>query len=564
VRVATEVLVDYESGVQVWNEAGPGVNRDSLMGELRRNPMIASLTKWTLNTQGGSSGRRGYGVAGLFDRDRYVVPDSIYEQFRVAQDAVENDDVVGGWMDTTEQLAFSDVQFACGDREQQDVWNQIGIGMGLTEAMRRCWRGYSTMSQVYPCVWWANRDFKVGTKTPGGKASKKVFQRVKVPVAVTHLDPQKVLPVGNLMFGQEQLAYVADTLEVDALDAACNGEAGADEMARAMIVGKYEPANDWERRQIEGLGQPLSRLYLLNPDMIWRYTATRMEYERFASVRLKPVLELLDAKHQLRQSDRAALIGASNFILLVRQGSDRLPAKQPEIDALNAQMQTIGRVPMMVGDHRLSVDIITPKTDHTLDGDKHATINAYITAYLYKMFMLSHMSGGRSDDQVKVAKIVGAGLQASRKRQGDSWHAHLIARAMRLNDAFTDEPSIKFTPRRIQLDFDQALAQLLLDIYDRGDASRGTILDLVGLDQAEEAEKKKLEEEEYDDIFKTQVPFTGGPAVPGDAGAPVDPRAAGRRQGGNRNGGGADPGSGQGKEPRDPRPTPKQRRSGDE
>lgn len=572
--MTTEVIVDHESGLTVWDETDdPSIRADDLIGQLKMDPMIATLTRWQRTSTGhGGAGQRSRAQASLFDRDRFVTPEIIYDQFRVAQDAAENDEVVGGWLDTTEQLAFGKVEFRCGDPEQEDIWNQIAEGLHLTESMRRTWRGYSVMSQVYPCVWWATKTLKVrDVKTPAGKSSKKVFDRVVVPTAITHLDPEKVLPVGNLLFGQEQLAYIADPLEVDAIDAACAGDPNADPLARQLIVEKYEIQSDWERRQLMSLGVPLPRLYTLNPDMCWRYTATRMEYERFAALRMKPVFELLDLKHQLRQSDRAHLVGSANFILLVRKGTDRLPAKQVEIDALNAQMSTIGRVPMIVGDHRLTVEILTPKTDLTLDDNKHGVPDSRITAYLYKMFMTAHLTGGRSDDQVKIAKIVAAGLQAARRRQGESWEEHVIARTMRLNPQLTETPTLKFWPRRIELDFDPALAQLLLDIYDRGDVSRDTILSLVGIDQATEAELKKMEADTYDNDFHTQVPYNGPPGgdtpppggkgePPGPGGGGVDPRQAGRQGGGNRGKGGAAPGSGQGQPPKDPRPKPPARR----
>jgi hypothetical protein len=64
---------------------------------------------------------------------------------------------------------------------------------------------------------------------------------------------------------------------------------------------------------------------------------------------------------------------------LIRKGTDQLPGKPEEIDQLKAQVTTVARVPIIIGDHRLSVEIVTPKTDNTLNGDKYAAIDSRIT-----------------------------------------------------------------------------------------------------------------------------------------------------------------------------------------
>jgi hypothetical protein len=92
-----------------------------------------------------------------------------------------------------------------------------------------------------------------------------------------------------------------------------------------------------------------------------------------------------------------------------------MPGKPAEIDQLKAQVQTVARVPIIVGDHRLSVEIVTPKTDMTLNAEKYAVIDARITTRLYQMFLVHSGSGGpRSDDSVKLAKVIARGLESRR------------------------------------------------------------------------------------------------------------------------------------------------------
>ena len=61
------------------------------------------------------------------------------------------------------------------------------------------------------------------------------------------------------------------------------------------------------------------RLIRLNPRSVFRHTLTKATYEPFAQLRLRSVFPLLDLKQQLMEADRVALVGAANYILLVRR-----------------------------------------------------------------------------------------------------------------------------------------------------------------------------------------------------------------------------------------------------
>ncbi len=559
----SEHYVD-DSGVIVLNDSE--VSTGAVMDQLRHNPEVAALISWSRTTQGGySDPRRRDG--GLFERDRYVTPDRIYDQFEVARDAMESDDVVGSIADASEAMAFKDISIECDNEDETDIWEQIAEGIDLDSRMREIWREEFATSNVTLAVWWGTKSFKVRGKTSGGNAKRKTFDNLKVPVGMTVLDPMKVVPVGNFLFSQETLCYRADRTEQDAIDSYLLAKEGLgypgdppnDQVIARLIQAKFEPGRR-DRKQLGALGVDVTRLYVLNPDAVYRQTATRSGYQRFSPVRMKSVFELLDLKHQLRQSDRAHLLGASKFILLIRKGSDALPAQQAEMDNLNMQAKTMAQLPVLIGDHRLDVKIITPALDHTLDPDRHLGLDIRIAARLYGMFLSSH---SRGDDSVKLTKVVARGLEGRREAQRRSIMRKVFWPCYERNDALTAKPVMQFHPRRIALDFDPALAAYLLDLRDRGDLSRDSILSEIDYSEAEEAHKREVEAVKYDHIFQTSVPYSapgGGPAgppqpnrvgqvtPPGQPG-PTDPKAGGRRLGGNKGGGGAAPGSGQGKSP---------------
>jgi hypothetical protein len=568
---------------------------------------VAEMVKWSITTQGdGGRGR----IGGIFQRDRYVTPERLFEQFRVAYDAAESDDVVSGVLDTSEAMAFNRMAFEAEDEDEEDVWNQILFDLDLESRMREMWRELFICSQFYSVTWWGTKTYRVrGKNTETGVKRKKTFDNIVVPLGLTILDPTKVTPVGNLMFNQDQLAYIADRTEVDMLDAAVLNDPQADPVSRQIIMGKYAPP-DYERRNLAREGINPDWLYILNPRNVWRHTLTRSQYERFAKVRMKSVFEILDLKQQLRQMDRATLIGGTNFIVLIRKGSDHLPAKPEEVSQLRGQVTSVARVPILVGDHRLSVDIITPKQDYTLNPDKYSTLDARLTTRLYGMFLIhGGMGQPRSDDSMKLGKVIARGMEERRQALRRTLERRVILPTVGANPQLDSVPTLRFHPTRIEFDFDPAKSAFIEDARDRGDLSRDSYLNELDFDQESEARKRVREARDYDHIFTmTNVPFsapgpghavpvgpggkpneeppgtdTNAPAVPPHSHAPdgtpvglpgpakkaaatkkaapvTNPgsklvqRSGGRNGGGNRNGGGAAPGSGQGQAPRSGRP----------
>lgn len=534
--------------------------------EQQDRSLFAALEGWVTNTRSplnawaeGPTGSSAARAGGLFQRDRYVTPTKPFDQMRLACMAMTDDDVVAGVAETTEFLAFSKVDFFAEDPDEEDLYNQIAARVDLDNRLREIWRELFTVSQVYVAVSWARQTFKVRGKTKDGNARRKTFD-IRAPKTITLLNPLKVIPVGNPYAqsyqGQDNLAYIAERSESEAFK---KRRPGIDPVLDALIVGPYKPADRAEVAELQALGVDTANLWLLNPANVFRHTATRPGYARLADVRMKGVFELLDMKHQLRQMERAHLIGGTNFIVLVTKGSDQHPALPAEIANLQAMVKTVARVPILVGDHRLSVEIVTPKLDNTLRPERWNAIDSRITARLYGMFMLGNYAAGASgDDSIKLVKVIARGMESRRHMIQRSLEKHIFKPLFDGNEELSGRAKLQFHPRAIALDFDAAYASFLFDLHQANDLSRETILNQFDLDQALEAELKQREEEMYDDIFKTQVPFStpnpaNGPGQTPNENAqpppsvPPTPRDNG---GGRRKGGGAAPGSGQGQPPR--------------
>jgi hypothetical protein len=371
---------------EIVNNTGVEVDPLDVYKAIYDSPEVAAIQQWATDLQANSGSRR---LGGIFNRDRYLTPGSVYDQFQVAFDAVASDDVVSGVVETTESLAFSKMKFDLQDQDQEDIWNQIAKTVDLDSRMREMWREMFTYSQVIVAIWWGTKNFKVRGKTDTGKKKKKTFTGLEVPLGITMLDPMKVVPCGMFWFGKEKLLYMPDASESLGIDKVLAGEE-EDLIIKQIITQKYEPTQS-ERNQLADMGISTvggtSSFYLLNPESVWRHTDTKSGYQKFANVRLKSVFELLDIKNNLRQRDRTHLIAATNFIIVITKGTDKRPATPAEVNALKGYARSLARMPLIVGDHRLKIEIVTPSTDTTLKPEQYNTIDARLTARLYRILM---------------------------------------------------------------------------------------------------------------------------------------------------------------------------------
>lgn len=532
-------------GAVIINETD--IPDDKVLAAIREHhPELASLTRW-------AQGLRPRPSQQIFSRDKFVAPDGVFNEIRVAQYLAEWDDVVSNVVNTTEQIAFNRVVIECDDKDEEDIWRQIMEDLQIEQRMREIWRERFITSTANVAVWFGKPDepYKVSGKSKSGRSRKRTFDGLEVPLALSCLDPLKVVPVGNFMFGQERLAYIANRYEQAALERTLAGpnSGDLDVVAAGLIEKQYKPDPEELRLLQEACGKTdisqitANNLWLLKKDRVFRTCATRSSYERFPAVRMKSVFELMDMKAQLRQMDMAFLLGGSNFIVLVKKGSDHMPAKQSEVDRLASQVRTAARIPILITDHRVEIEIITPDLNHMLNPDRYNAINSWLTANLYQMFSTGATSSGKSsDDSIKLLRIVARSMEARRNEIRDAIMRHVILPTYRRNDQLKSEPKMRFYPGRISLDFDPNLATYLLDMHDRGKVSATTALAEVDLNIADEAQKREREDDLYDDILgPVPVPFSGPPPGAGDgesSNPPGNTKGAGRAGGGNSGGGG--------------------------
>jgi hypothetical protein len=528
-------MYDVTNEVEVGLDNQSGLEDSLVIDALRTMPELAHVERF-VKGWGGSSRRRN---STIFNQDRYTIPEGIFDQMRVAYDAARYDDIVSGFVKSTEELAFKRVKIDCGDDNVNNIVDQIMDDVNLVGHMREIWREISIVSQCYIAVRWGRRDLKVKGIAPSGRPNKKSYKNLLVPVGLSILDPLKIIPVGNFLFNNERLVYIADDIgEATDIYNTIAERNTSDLIVNDLFESRYSPRPQElsELQDLVGFSSDLpQRLFLLREDAIWRITATRPSYQRFADIEMMSVAELLDLKHNLRESDRSDILGNLNCIVLVKKGSDDLPAQAAELEGVKTGMERSARNSLIVSDHRIDIEIITKKTDHTLQAERHNMLDARITSRLFQTLMTGNYASGTAlDDSTKLFKVIAALMESRRDDIRDSLMDHMIDLIWAKNEDLDGEPKMSFFPRRIALDFDPNYAQTLMELYATGDISRETILSEFDLDQAEEAARRKREKELYDDILTPKL-------LPGQG---LTPEQEGRSGGGNSNGGGANKDSG--------------------
>lgn len=504
-----------ESGAVVVSEVPPDEVLSSVAFQQLGAQVQRALASWAEDVV-----PRSRTSQGLFKRNKYVTPGDVFGQMALAYDAID-DDIISTVLDTSESIAFQKVTFESEDKDQENIWNQIGRDLDLDSFVRAAFRELAIVSQVYPVRWWGQKSYTVEGKGEGGRSRRKEYN-LSVPVGLGFLDPTRVVPVNGDIFGGSELAWIASDEELGLVNSADN----EDRLTRALFLRRYQPSKS-EEKKLQKEDIETDRLVLLNPEFVFRHTLTKAPFERWANLRMKSLFPLLDLKHQLREMDRAWLLGGINFVVLVTRGTDDRPAGVAEVTETAAMVRAQSKSPIIVTDHRINIEIITPDVTHILNDEKWKVLDERILMKMWGTFQIPSEVGGR-ETSLTLGKVISRGLASRRHMLKRSIEKEIVRytqeHPLNADLDFKEKVRLEFRPRHIELEFDPTLITMLQELRDRGDLSRETILSELGFDQELEAMRREREDDEYGDTF---VPVN----VPFDSPDKTTPGGAGRKGG---------------------------------
>lgn len=452
----------------------------------------------------------------MFSRGSFSQPGTRQEMLNAVATAA-TDGVVSGCLDEIEALSIDGMIFESADQATADQMNSMAAEIDLDAVMRRMLREVSMFGLFTAANWWTNSARTITSTTTTGKPRQKTVHSVS-PQRVSILDVTRVIPLSTGPWGTRRFLW-QHTSEFDdpMLEEEANGR---------LFSGVYTPTLAQEDA-LRAAGATNTRALLeLNDANVWQHTLTCPDYMLYPEPPLRYVLPLLELRARLLDADRAALIGAANYILVVRLGSDLHPTSRTEILNTQEGMKNIARLPIVVGDHRLAVDIVAPPTDAVLNPEKHGTIDMAIWCVMMGLPPRAAVAGSGALDPEILGNLMTSRLESRRKMVARGIERHIAAEIVKRSPgAKLEQAKLTFRPRDIELYGLQTRLAAVLAARARRDLSRESYLGVLNFDQEVEAQRLEREAEFFDDTFKTIEPFSaaenGGPggAVASDQGS---------------------------------------------
>lgn len=457
----------------------------------------------------------------MLARTPFRTPSSVIEEIKLARDVADTDDDIGAVIGEMIAIALGDgVVNQHKDEKTLEFFN-IMMGptttaMDLETVLAEMYREYLIAGSITTVTVFARQRlqyFPLKSDTP-------VQAQLQVP-NVGILPAENIRVISNDVMRQGVLAFhpqeqsLREWLEEFLNPNTSPGRkammAMQEPVAAALFVGRIQiPYTD---------GDPMSRgmtLYFLNPRMVFRSTAPKgaMPYPRPFLTRN---FALLEAKRLLNIMDYALLQGGTNYIVVAKKGTDQLPAQQPEIDNLMEQVRHASRSGVMVGDHRLSIEIITPKLEELLNPNKRKLVGRKLKMGL--MRQTEEVPGdtgtqGATNEMELTARVISSDRRKLIRHAQASFYDET---ATRNRSTFSQGAPSIWAPKII-LSNVAVFWQNLLQARDRGDIPRRWVVEALGYDyEAALAERERELARGDDDILTPgAVPFSAGPGQPQD------------------------------------------------
>lgn len=480
-------------GVEYWDHTGIDDLETKGLVRAKMREIAKSLESWSASTKD----------VGF---DVFTAPtDNPYSVFRACQNAMR-DDVVSGIEESVRALSLQGLRFTDPDRPGVAVMlERWAEEVHLHDALNEMLRELFMYQQTVVAIEWGTVRIK---ESQSASARKTVG--MTLPKRITTLDPLCVVPYSAGIFGDWKLAWHLSGAK--AIEMRSMGQSVTDGIFDGW-VDRSEVSME-EQSRLARMGVDVQNLVRLREDQVFRIREVNNSYDRFGEVALRTVFPMLSLKGELMKSDSVGLRGTANYILLVKQGSDERPAAQAEIDALRENFRSLARVPIVVSDHRLSVEILTPNVQYTLDPKRYDLLDRRLASRMLRSNDIEGAGDGDAAGQLRSRTI--AETLSSRRERLRRFISSLIRE---------ENPSgavrMEFIPSRVVVDNGSLFANLMQNARDRRIISRQSALEHLGLSQDVEAARIQAEEKEYGDIFDEQVPFNspenGRPDGGGDA-----------------------------------------------
>lgn len=480
----------------------------------------------------------GVGQGSMMARGKFRPPQNIIDEIRLARELAEKDDDTAATIDMLVAAAISDGYLNQHPDEQvEHVFDKITEDMDLPSVIAELYREYLVTAQVNMLSVFVRANYEIKPEDVSRRLSRSVARPLlgALPAENIRVLGNDVLRTGQLLYSPDPMleqwlrGYFSDGVS----EAKKNRMRSEDPLAAALFTGPVQvPYNDMDMDLFGGGGT----LWGLNPDMVHRVTHAKGSW-KYPRPFLTRNFSLLEAKRLLNVMDHALLQGGTNYIVLAKKGSEKQPGLPDEIANLRELVKRASQSGAIIGDHRVSLEVITPDLTHLLDPAKRQMIGRKLSGALLRVPEFGSDDTGQA--VATFAELLSRVITQDRTLIRDLIHRAVWNEVMRRNRGTfgnaVNRPLLWFP--KIVLQGNQFFLEYLLKMYDRGDLPRKIMLNYGDFDYgAIKAQKKREVASGDDDVFTPPaVPFSSPQNGPG-GGGPQD-NSSGRPPGSGPNNG---------------------------
>jgi hypothetical protein len=470
----------------------------------------------------------------LLARARFKVPRTIQDEMMLARDLAEKDDDVGATIGSMTALACGEGwRHSHVDEVTVAAFDKIAREMNLYRVLQEMYRELLITASITSVHAFMSKPLQF---QPQGSDRQRTRNIIMPMVGV--LPGEQVRVLDNDMFATGTLAYAPLTGSQEVwlreffspqTTAARKAEMRREDPVLTTLLVREVRVNTDAPTYIESTDAAQGgTLYLLNPTMVHRSTFPKGA-ARYARPLLTRNFALVEAKRMLNIMDYALLQGGANFLVVAKKGTDQRPAQPAEISNLREQLRRSGSTGAIIGDHRLSIEVITPKLDEMLNAEKRKLLGRKIAMAMLRLPEFSEGDtggGGQSvlTDTEILSRVVASDRGILKRHVENGIYEEIEER----NTASFQTGAADLWFPKIVLQGLQFFTDMVLKLRDRGDISRHSAVAAAGYDyDAEVAERKR---EKSDDRTMTPamgtVPFSSASGGPQDNGGGRPPGAS--------------------------------------
>lgn len=456
----------------------------------------------------------------MLARAEYQAPTNIIEEIKLARDLAERDDDVRETMGAMIALAFSDgmANFHEDDRSRA-AYNAACEYMNMDGRLKEIYREYLIASQFTTASLFTNTQLDINPST----GNRSLGKAMTVPL-VGVLPAENIRVIGNDMFGKAQLAYdppderlrmwLEEFFSEHTTPARKNEMKRQDPVSAYMFIGMKEVDPLAPREEQPGEWGNY-KLFLLNPRMCHRTTMPKGSWKHPRPL-LTASFALLEAKRLLNIMDYALLQGGSNFIVVAKKGTDARPAQPEEVANLREVVRRASRTGVIVGDHRLTFEIITPKLDELLNEKKRRLLGRKIAMVMLRLPESSDQESGASSESME-GEIAPRVIESDRRDIKRHIEGNVYTEIARRNPRVFKGRATMWFPKII-LQGTRYFTDFVLKLRDRGDIPRSWAVAAAGFDwdAAVQVRKGELARGEDEIMQPGSVPHSSEEAGPQD------------------------------------------------